>query len=327
MPQTTSERPRLASPGIHHVTAIAGDAQENVAFYAGLLGLRLVKRTVNFDDPGTYHLYFGDEAGRPGTLMTFFPWGGAPRGRVGPGQVTHTAFAVPPGSLDYWRRRIEADGRAVEGPWARLDERGLGLADADGLGIELIESAAAGASEAWRGGPVPAEHAIRSFHGVTLTLADHARTAEFLTGAFGFVARGGEGDRLSFAAASAGAASRVDLVASPGAPRGRMGVGVVHHVAWRAPGDHDQNAIREEAERRGLHPTPVVDRKYFRSVYFREPGGVLFEVATDAPGMAIDEAPESLGTRLVLPPWLESIRPRIEEALPPLAVPSAETAR
>ncbi len=310
-------------PGIHHVTAIAGDPHDNVEFYAGLLGLRLVKRTVNFDDPGTYHLYFGDESGRPGTLMTFFPWAGARSGRIGTGQVTHTAFAVPEGSLDYWKRRLEAAGSAVHGSWTRLGERGLEIADPDGLGIELVEGPLATSLAGWGDGPVPAEHAIRAFHGVTLGLVSHEATEALLTTALGFVAAGVEGDRRRYRAAGSGPATLVDLITTPGSPVGRMGVGVVHHVAWRAPGDRDQAALRDALIERGLHPTPVVDRIYFRSIYFREPGGVLFEVATDAPGMAIDETLDRLGARLMLPPWLETMRTRIEANLPPLAVPLA----
>jgi len=314
-------------PGIHHVTAIAGDPRRNLAFYAGVLGLRLVKRTVNYDDPNTYHLYYGDESGRPGTILTFFPWPGAPRGSDGTGQGTVTAFSIPARSMEYWMERLAGDGIAWEGPSRRFDESSLSFADPDGLRLELRDDPGAEAEPAWKAGPVPPEFAVRGLHGVTLALDAHEGTASLLTEVMGFRRVASEGDRIRYQAANGALASRVDLLALPGSPRGRMGVGVVHHVAWRTSDDEEQRAWRARIAAHGLHPTPVYDRQYFRSVYFREPGGVLFEIATDTPGFGVDETPERLGTGLKLPPWLEPDRQRIERILPPLETPGVSKAR
>jgi len=304
-------------PGLHHITAIAGDPQANVAFYAGTLGLRFVKRTVNFDDPHTYHLYYGDESGSPGSIMTFFPWPGAPRGRHGTGQTTATAFSVPADSLAWWAGRLKAAGVAVDGPTTRFGEGVLAFDDPDGLRLELI-GAAVDPRAPWDRGPVPAAHAIRGFHGVTLTEESVERTAALLTGSLGFRPGGDEGNRRRFEAPSGAPGSRIDLLHAPEAPCGIVAVGTIHHVAWRAPGAADQERWRASIAARGIHVTPIVDRSYFRSIYFREPGGVLFEIATDAPGFAIDEPVERLGETLRLPPWLEARRAEIEGALPSL---------
>lgn len=306
--------------GIHHVTAIAGDPQQNVRFYTETLGLRLVKLTVNFDDPGTYHLYYGDGLGRPGTIMTFFPWPGAPRGVVGLGQVAVTAFSVPPASLDFWRRRLEASDIASRGPHRRDDDRVLEFEDPDGLPLELV-AGAADVRPGWDGGPVAADYAIRGFHSVTLAgrppRPASERTLTFLHGPMGFrvVADGEERVRYAMGGGEPGALADVLLTALP---RGRLAAGTVHHVAWRTPDDTQQAAWRERLAAAGLDVTPVRDRQYFRSIYFREPGGVLFEIATDPPGFATDEPVEDLGARLRLPPWLESRREMIERSLPPL---------
>jgi glyoxalase family protein len=305
-------------PGLHHITAIAGDPQANLAFYAGVLGLRLVKRTVNFDDPHTYHLYYGDGAGSPGSILTFFPWPGAPRGRRGSGQTTATAFSVPAGSLGWWVDRLKAAGVSFDGPAPRFDDEAVGFDDPDGLRLELIGVTGPDPRAPWAGGGVPAEHAIRGFHGVTLTEESVERTAALLTGTLGFRAAGGKGNRHRFESIDAAPGSRIDLLHAPGTPRGVVAVGTIHHVAWRARGDADQERWRASIAALGTHVTPVVDRSYFRSIYFREPGGVLFEIATDAPGFAIDEPLERLGESLRLPPWLEPRRAEIEEALPAL---------
>ena len=301
--------------GIHHVTAMAGDPQANVDFYTGVLGLRLVKRTVNFDDPGTYHLYYGDEMGHPGTIMTFFPWPMARRGVQGAGQATVTSFSVPEGSLGYWTERLGKLGVAFEDPRPRFDEEVLTLLDPDGLRLELVTRKDDGRTP-WTGGPVAAEHAVRGFDGVTLTEWNPEVTAEVLEGTLGFRKAAQQGDRFRFQAGD----SRVDVLASPASVRGHISAGTVHHVAWRAADDGDQLAWREAVAESGLYVTPVLDRQYFRSIYFREPGGVLFEIATDPPGFTRDETVESLGSGLKLPPWLEPERGRIEQVLPPIEV-------
>ncbi|HTG32720.1 MAG TPA: ring-cleaving dioxygenase [Thermoanaerobaculia bacterium] len=305
--------------GIHHVTAMASDPQANVEFYTGVLGLRLVKKTVNFDDPGTYHLYYGDEVGHPGTIMTFFPWPMARRGVQGAGQATVTSFAVPEGSLGFWTERLARLGVTFDGVKTRFDEEVLTLLDPDGLRLELV--ARADGRPGWMDGPVPAEHAVRGFDGVTLTEWNLDVTQQVLAGTLGFRRVREEGDRVRFEAGTGeggGAGSRVDVLASPSAARGRVSAGTVHHVAFRAADEADQLAWRRAVDESGLYVTPVLDRQYFRSIYFREPGGVLFEIATDPPGFTWDEPVESLGSGLKLPPWLEESRPRIEAALPPV---------
>jgi glyoxalase family protein len=307
--------------GIHHVTAIAGDPQRNVDFYGGLLGLRLVKRTVNFDDPGSYHLYYGDALGRPGTLMTFFPWPGAPSGRRGTGQVGVTAFSVPVEGLGFWVDRLRAAGVELDGPTRRFEEEAIAFADPDGLVLELVASRSADRGAPWEGGPVPAEHSIRGLHSVALWVEGYERTAHVLQ-TLGLQASGDEGNRFRFHGL-AGPGGVADLLCMPEKARGQTLAGTVHHVAWRASDEAEQLAWRTSLAAEGLNVTPVLDRIYFRSIYFREPGGVLFEIATDPPGFTTDEPPESLGRSLRLPPWLEAHRERIEQALPPLAEPAA----
>ena len=306
--------------GIHHITAIAGDPQRNLDFYSGVLGSRLVKRTVNFDDPTTYHLYYGDERGRPGTILTFFPWAGVPRGSISQGQTSATSFAIPADSLEYWEDRLARHAIDYRGPSPRFGNGVLTFADPDGLRLELCALPEASDQPGWGGGPVDSRHSIRGFHAATLTLGSHERTAAVLSEVLGFREVGIEGDRRRYETEAGGLASRVDLVSAPGSPRGRMGAGTVHHIAWRAADDLEQQTLRGRAIQHGLDPTEVLDRQYFRSVYFREPGGVLFEIATDAPGFDVDESVEELGTHLELPPWLERMRAKIEQALPPLHV-------
>lgn len=306
--------------GIHHVTAIARDPQANADFYAGVLGLRLVKRTVNFDDPNTYHLYYGDELGRPGTLLTFFPAPGAPRGRRGTGQAVAVALSVPAGSLPYWQERLARYGAHPNGPEVRFGQPVLAFTDPDGLALELVAHGDPPVSQPWAGGPVPPEHGIGGVHSVTLASADPPATARLLT-AMGFREVAREGERVRYAVAGGGPGALVDVLHPPGLPRGVVAAGTVHHVAWCTPSAEDQQAWRRRLDLLGITVTPVQDRKYFQSIYFREPGGVLFEIATDPPGFAVDEAPATLGTRLQLPAWLEPHRARIEAALPPLAPP------
>jgi catechol 2,3-dioxygenase-like lactoylglutathione lyase family enzyme len=295
--------------GIHHVTAIASDPQRNVDFYTDVLGLRLVKLTVNFDDPGTYHFYYGDEVGRPGTILTFFPWPGAQRGRPGNGQVAVNSFSIPAGATGYWQNRLKRLGISVEEPTHRFDEEVLALRDPDGLGLELVAHAGSQAGQVWGGGPVPLEYAIRGFHSVTLWEENLERTAALLTETLGFRLLQAAGNRSRFEAGADG----------PGA------VGTTHHIAWRTADDQEQQAWRREIANLGFRVSPVMDRQYFHSIYFREPGGVLFEIATDPPGFTWDESPEGLGMDLKLPPWLESERARIEGILPTLTLPEVVT--
>jgi glyoxalase family protein len=303
--------------GIHHVTAIADDPQENVNFYTRILGLRLVKKTVNFDDPGSYHLYYGDAAGNPGTIMTFFSWPGAQRGRIGTGQVSATSFAVPEESLGYWTERLIEYGVRFEQPKKRFDETVLAFSDPDGLAVELVTRPGSYGGEVWEESPVPPEHAIRNISGVTLSERSGEVTADLLVNSLGFEKVEEEDGRTRYLTTSPGE-SFADVLESPDGPAGRTAVGTVHHVAWRAPDEETQATWREEIAARGFHITPVLDRNYFRSIYFREPGGVLFEIATDPPGFTLDEDPDHLGENLKLPPWLEENRERIEQVLPPI---------
>ena len=306
---------------IHHVTAIAGDPQRNLDFYAGVLGLRLVKLTVNFDDPGSYHLYFGDEAGRPGSILTFFPWPHGQRGRQGAGQVGTVSLAIPPASLGWWIERLLQHGIKYDGPDRRFDEQVLAFADPDGLLLELVATPRVADVAPWADGPVPAEHAVRGIHGATVWEDGDRGTADFLTRLMGYRQVGGEGNRLRFESAATGAGSVVDLRRVPGFWAVAGGVGTVHHVAFRAVSDEAQLAHRARLESAGVDVTPVIDRQYFRSVYFREPGGVLFEIATDPPGFTLDEPAAELGTSLKLPAMYEPMRDRIERTLPPLRLP------
>lgn len=309
--------------GLHHVTAIAADPQRNLNFYAGLLGLRLVKRTVNFDDPGSYHFYFGDRSGSPGTILTFFPWPHAVRGRSGSGETESTAFSVPKSSIHWWRNRLKERGIAVEDEEVRFGQEVLRFSDPDGMRLEFVGTDAPASVSTYGGGSVPVEHSIRGFHGVTLVVDAPEATAELLTVVFGYRRVGAEGARRRFVSADSGAlGAAVDLVAAPGAPRGRLGAGSVHHVAFRVSDEQGQVALRDRLGTRGLGVSPVMDRTYFRSIYFREPNGVLFEIATDGPGFSIDEPAAELGTSLRLPRWMESSRSRIEAVLPPIQLPN-----
>jgi glyoxalase family protein len=304
--------------GIHHITAIAGDPQRNIDFYTGLLGLRLVKVTVNFDDPSSYHFYYGDGQGNPGTILTFFAWPGAWQGRRGNGQVTATSFAAPQGSLAFWRERLSANGISFDGPIERFAQNVISFADEDGLRLELIETAATDPTRAWTGSGVPAEFAIRGFHSATLSETGYQRTATLLTEQMGFRLIGQEQNRFRYEVADGGAGKTADVVCTPGAQEGRVAAGTVHHIAWRTADDAQQREWLAEVSRLGYNVSPIMDRVYFHSIYFREPGGILFEIATDSPGFAVDESLERLGSGLALPPWLEPQRGRIEAALQPI---------
>jgi len=304
--------------GLHHVTAIASDPQRNLDFYTQVLGLRFVKRTVNFDDPGTYHFYFGDDAGSPGTILTFFPWPHAARGHSGAGEVTRTAFGVPPASFEYWQQRLIDQGLPVEYTGQRFDEQVLTFPDPDGMKIEIVAHADAVAASAPRFAPVPPKHAIRGLFGVTLLERKADLTAAILD-VIGFQKIGEEGNRLRFSAEGHALGNHIDLLVDPSAKFGRAGAGSVHHIAFRAKDDAAQQEWRQELVKH-LGVTPVLDRTYFHSIYFREPGGVLFELATDPPGFALDEPIESLGEELRIPAWLEAKRSFIEQKLPPIAL-------
>jgi glyoxalase family protein len=311
-------------PGIHHVTAICDNAQQNVDFCVGLLGLRLVKQTVNFDMPDTYHLYYGDELGRPGTILTFFSWPDAPRGRKGTGEVGTVAFSIPENSLDYWLERLSSRNVLVVGPRTHFADQVLTVFTPDGLTLELVAHREAATYRGWQDGSVPPEHAIRGFHSVALMEADLERTSRMLTEMLGFELIGTEGDRSRYRIDNDGLATLVDVLHLPALTRGTIAVGSVHHVAWRTPSDEQQLVWREKLLSSGINVTKVMDRQYFHSIYFNEPGGALFEIATDPPGFAIDEPLEQLGTHLKLPPWLEAERPRIEQVLQPLLLPGEE---
>jgi glyoxalase family protein len=325
--------------GIHHVTAIASNPQKNIDFYTQLLGLRLVKLTVNFDDPTAYHLYYGDEIGHPGTILTFFPWPDAPRGHRGTGQVITTSFLIPAHSIDYWVGRFKSQKIGFQGPTNRFGdaEQVLTLYDPDGLELELVahQYAKDRMRHIWKGGPIPVEHAIRGFYSVTLSEVGYEHTASVLTNELGFKFIGQDGSRFRFQirTVSDGAdngkedkdgSNIVDVLCLPYTQYGMIGVGTVHHVAWRTPTDEQQVVLRDRIVKAGLNATPVIDRTYFHSVYFREPGGVLFEIATNPPGFAIDEKVEELGTHLMLPQWLESVRKDLEKVLPPVHLPKKE---
>jgi len=310
--------------GLHHVTAIASDPQRNLDFYTEVLGLRFVKRTVNFDDPGTYHFYFGDDAGSPGTILTFFPWPRAVRGQAGAGEVAQTAFSVPLESITYWKKRLADHEIPVEHVGRRFDEDVLTFPDPDGMKLEIVGHAKAAAPNPSRFSDVPGEHAIRGFYGVTLLEHDAENTANLLA-ILGFHKQAGEGPRLRFAAEGSALGNHIDLVIEPNAAYGRSGAGSVHHIAFRAADDAAQLEWREVIGQY-VDVTPVMDRTYFHSIYFREPGGVLFELATDPPGFALDEPIESLGEELRIPAWLEPRRAVLEQRLAPLELHKAGAA-
>ena len=308
------------SMGIHHITAIVGDPQENVDFYAGVLGLRLVKKTVNFDDPDTYHLYFGDKTAKPGTIITFFPWGNAYKGKIGDGQVGVTSYAVPAGALAFWEKRLEK----FQVPFStetRFGEQYITFDDPHGLHLELVERQD-GEPNTWEIGEVTKDVAIKGFGGATLYTANAEKTAELLETVMGLEKIGEEDDLMRFRAAS-DLGNLIDVKLSR-VGTGQMGVGTVHHIAWRAQDDADQLDWKEQVEAYGLGVTPVQDRNYFNAIYFREYGDLLFEIATDPPGFAIDESPEALGEALMLPEQYESQRKNLQRNLPPIQVRSVD---
>lgn len=308
-------------PGIHHVTSITGDVQRNADFYVSVLGLRFIKKTVNFDVPDTYHLYYGDLAGTPGTAMTYFGWPHLPWGPQGAGQVRETSFAIPASSVDFWTERLRQLG--VEHDRAsRFDTEVIALRDPDRMALELVGDARDDRWQAWEDGPVEPEHQIRGFHSVTLLHRALDPTARFLVETLGFTEAGSDAGRARFLTAGGGPSSILEVVEDAQAQRGDQAVGTVHHVAWRAADEQHQLQWREALLRAGRQVTPVIDRKYFRSIYFREPGGVLFEIATDGPGFTVDEPLDRLGTSLQLPPQYEERRDDLSFNLPPIDAPA-----
>ncbi|MEO7724694.1 MAG: ring-cleaving dioxygenase [Chthoniobacterales bacterium] len=311
--------------GLHHITAIAGPAQENLDFYAGVLGMRLVKRSVNQDDAGTYHLFYADAEGHPGTDLTFFPWAELAPHRDGHGLSTEVSLTVPPGSLEFWKARLGRGGIRTSALENRFGQRVLPLLDPHGLRLALVERASSlgRAFTPWERSPIPLEHQIRGLESARLVERALEETVSFLEDALGFRKIGEEESWQRYGLGEGSSGQYVDLQAAPGAPRGAWGTGSVHHLAWRMEDEAHELAVREQVSRHGAQPTPVIDRFWFKSVYSREPGGVLFELATDGPGFYVDEKMESLGESLVLPPWLEADRSATEAALPKLRAVAA----
>jgi len=310
--------------GLHHVTAISGPAQENLDFYAGVLGMRLVKKSVNQDDPGTYHLFYADAEGHPGTDLTFFPWAQMAPARDGHGLSTEVSLAVPPGSLGFWSDRLQRYSIAVGAAETRFGEQVLPLRDPHGMRVALVESASSLGRPftPWEESPVPVEHQIRGLESARMSEASVNVTASFLEQAMGFRHLGEENGWRRYGVGEGKSGQYVEVREVPDARRGAWGTGSIHHLAWRVADDTHQAEVRSSVESGGAHPTPVIDRFWFKSVYFKEPGGVLFELATDGPGFAVDEDPAHLGEKLVLPPWLEKDRAAIEATVPELTNPA-----
>lgn len=307
--------------GLHHVTVNAGDAQENLDFYIGVLGMRLVKRTVNQDAPGVYHFFFADGAGTPGTELTFFPWNGMAKGRRGAGETSHVSLAVPSASLDYWEQRLAAHPSLVVRRGTHFGEPLVAFTDPHGLGLSLVGNDDPRDFEPWADSPVPAPYQIRGLHAVRLVAAALDPTVDFLAQAFGVEATGSDDDWTRYAIGGGGSGRFIDVRADAGATRAMNGIGSVHHVAFRVPDAEAELEAMAAVREAGVRTTEVIDRFWFKSIYFREPGGALFEIATDGPGFSIDEDPSTLGGQLVLPPFLEGRRGEIERKLRPVALP------
>lgn len=306
--------------GLHHVTAVARDPQRNLDFYRNVLGQRFVKRTVNFDAPDTYHFYFGDAAGSPGSILTFFAWPNMRRGVRGNGETNAVAYSVPVGSLDFWQAHLKQNGVTLKPLEQHFGENVLPFEDPDGMHVELVETGSAAPVRFWESGPIPQAYALQGFHSVTLWLDEVEPTAELLTQHMGYTAEGNEGDRHRFIGDTSAPGHIVDIVHRPGKMQAGFGAGSIHHIAFRVPDDEKQLEYQRAIREAGFRITEVMDRNYFHSVYFRELGGVLFEIATDTPGFAIDEPTKALGETLKLPAWYEPDRAAIEQSLLPITL-------
>jgi glyoxalase family protein len=306
--------------GLHHVTALADSAGKNIDFYSGILGLRLIKKTINFDDPGVYHLYYGNESGSPGTIMTFFPYSGMRKGRHGNGQMTATSFSVPEKSLAYWIKRLEQFNVDISKPQKRFDEMYISFEDVHGLGLELVFNST-DQRPGFTYGNIPLECAVKGFHGVTLLEENHEPTGRMLTEHLDHTMVAHHGNVYRYASGDK-SGEYVNIIHAPGSIRGISGSGTIHHVAFATTDDATQSEAREKLLSAGVNPTPVIDRQYFHSIYFREPGGILFEIATIPPGFTVDEDIARLGEELKLPSWLEASRDQIEDQLEPLRIPA-----
>lgn len=310
--------------GLHHVTAVARDPQRNVDFYRNVLGQRLVKRTVNFDSPDTYHFYFADETGTPGSVLTFFAWPSMKRGVHGNGETNAVAYNVPTGSFGFWQEHLKQNGITPDAIEKRFDQDVLSFSDPDGMRVELIASASKPIAQFWEEGPIPEEYALSGFHSVTLWLDEVKPTADLLINQMGYQATGQEGSRHRFIGDANTMGNIVDIVHRPGKMQAGFGAGSIHHIAFRVPNDEKQLGYRSLLSEAGFQVTPVMDRSYFHSIYFRERGDVLFEIATDTPGFLIDEPADSLGEALKLPEWLEKNRKQIEQSIAPLTLNAIE---
>lgn len=308
--------------GIHHITVMASDPQNNYNFYTQTLGMRFIKKTVNFDAPDVYHLYYGDEKGSPGTILTFFPFPDARRGKRGTGEINIVSFSVPSNSLQYWMNRLAERAINFNGPKNKFGHEYISLLDPDGMKIEIAADTNADSIEGWFNGDVPAEHSIRKFFSSTFYLSDAKPTEKLLTQVMGAKLIASEGNVRRYTLGEKESLVFVDIIEDASIPRGISGAGTVHHIAWRTANDEEQLNWRAKVSEYGLYPTEVVDRDYFHSIYFREPGGILFEIATDPPGFMIDESFENLGTELKLPAWHEPKRKLIEQILVPLKTKS-----
>jgi len=304
--------------GIHHITALAGDPQQNADFYVHKLGMRLVKKSVNQDDPGTYHLFYGNAEATPGSGMTFFPWPMARQGKPGLGEAVKVALAVPSGSMEYWAERFGEQGIDCDGPYDRFGRQAIGFKDPDHMALELVFDDEAGNLPGYENSTVATKHTIRGFYGTTLRLDQHKPTADVLKSLFGFTEAENDGNKWHY---TTNADIGSSVIIEEGEPKpSANGTGIIHHVAFRAEDDDELESLREKVVDMGLSPSQVIDRHWFHSVYFRSPGGVLFEIATDGPGYDVDEDPDKLGQKLILPPWLESKRETIEKRLPEITV-------
>lgn len=308
--------------GIHHITAMASDAQRNVDFYVSVLGLRFVKKSINQDAPDVYHLYYGDAVGSPGTAMTFFPFGRASRGMRGNGEISRVGFAVPTASKDFWFNHLSKNGISFSGPEQKYENEIITFLDPDGLLIELVFSDKQLLKFPWKLGPIPVEHAIRNFYGVTMNFSSLEASAVVLTDILGFKSISHNENNIRFVVGEGSDEAAIDVIINPNIPIARQSAGSIHHIAWRVKDYAAHEEWRQQIEQSGLAPTDVIDRFYFHSIYFREPGGILYEIASDNPGFTVDESIEELGTHLMLPPWYEIHREKIERALPPISIPT-----